>query len=173
LEQLERDEGELNSLIVRLEREREAAEAAALATPTRGTLVPEDRGSLDWPVDGRVAYTFGQQRNEDGTVILRRGVGIAANEGAVVKAVAGGTVSFAQAYLGYGPSVILSHGAGYYTGYLYLSELLVSEGETVIVGQPIGRVGGSNTPEGSHLEFSIWINSRAVDPQPWLRSARD
>ncbi len=172
LDELERDENEFNSLIDRLEREREAAEALAASAPTRGTLTPEERGKLDWPVEGRVIYGFGRQRNDDRTVILRNGIGIAAKEGAPVKAVAGGTVFFAQPYLGYGPSVILSHGTGYYSVYLYLSEILVSEGEAVILGQPIGRVGGSSTPEGSHLEFQIRINSRAVDPLPWLRRAR-
>lgn len=172
LGQLTRDEEELNGLIERLEREREAAEALAASAPTRGTVTEEDRGRLDWPLTGRVIYTFGQQRNPDGTVILRNGIGIAAEEGTPVKAVAGGTVFFAQPYLGYGPSVILSHGGGYYSLYLHLSEILVAEGQTVILGQQIGRVGGSVTPEGPHLEFQIRVNSRAVDPQPWLRRPR-
>jgi septal ring factor EnvC (AmiA/AmiB activator) len=172
LGQLGDDEEELNSLSDRLEREREAAEALAAAAPTRGTLTEEDRGRLEWPLTGRLIYTFGQQRNADGTVILRNGIGIAADEGTPVQAVAGGTVFFAQPYLGYGPSVILSHGGGYYSLYLHLSEILVTEGEAVILGQPIGRVGGSATPEGPHLEFQIRINSRAVDPRPWLRRPR-
>jgi septal ring factor EnvC (AmiA/AmiB activator) len=169
LEQLNRDEEELSGLIDRLEREREAAEALAASEPTVGTLTEAERGRLDWPVQGRTLYRYGQQRNADGTVILRRGVGIAAEEGTSVEAVAGGTVVFAQPYLGYGPSVILSHGGGYYTVYLFLSEILVVQGEAVILGQTIGRVGGSATPEGPHLEFQIRINRQAVDPLPWLK----
>jgi septal ring factor EnvC (AmiA/AmiB activator) len=148
LTQLDRDEQELNGLVERLEREREAAEALAAAAPTRGTLTPEDRGRLDWPVDGRVVYNYGQQRNEDGTVILRNGIGIAASEGTPVQAVAGGTVFFAQPYLGYGPSVILSHGGGYWSLYLYLSEILVIEGESVIIGQPASTAGPSTPGPG-------------------------
>ncbi len=172
LEELQRDERELTNLIARLEREREAAEALAAAGPRPGTLLPEDRGRLDWPVEGSVIYGFGQQRNDDGTAILRQGVGIAAPEGTPVKAIAGGTVFFARPFLGYGPSVILSHGGGDYSLYLYLSEILVSEGETVTLGQTIGRVGGSQTPEGPHIEFQIRIDSRAVDPLPWLKKRR-
>ncbi|NIR45204.1 MAG: peptidoglycan DD-metalloendopeptidase family protein [Gemmatimonadetes bacterium] len=169
LVELERDEEELNGLIDRLEREREAAEALAASEPTRSTITEAERGKLDWPVDGRLIYRFGRQANADGTTILRRGIGIAAERGAPVKAVAGGTVVFAQPYLSYGPSVILSHGGGYYSVYLYLSEILAMQGETVILGQPIGRVGGSETPEGAHLGFQIRINREAVDPLPWLK----
>ncbi len=172
LASLERDEGELTGLIDRLEREREAAEALAATAPTRGTLTPAERGKLDWPAEGRIIYRFGRQRNADGTAILRNGIGIAAAAGSTVRAVAGGTVNFAQPYLGYGPSVILSHGGGNYTLYLYLSEISVTEGERVTLGQAIGRVGGSGTPEGPHLQFQIRINARAVDPLPWLRGSR-
>ncbi len=172
LEELEHDERELANLVERLEREREAAEALAATAPTAGTLTPSVRGALDWPVDGRVIYRFGRQRNDDGTVILRNGIGIAAGQGGPVKAVRPGTVVFAQPYLSYGPSVILSHGGGYYSLYLYLSEILVAEGAAVAAGQPLGRVGGAGTPEGPHIEFQIRERGRAVDPLPWLRRTR-
>ncbi|UCC73300.1 MAG: peptidoglycan DD-metalloendopeptidase family protein [Gemmatimonadota bacterium] len=169
LEELERAENELTNLVDRLERERAAAEALAAASPTARTLLPEDRGTLDWPVRGRVIYGYGQQRNPDGTVIIRQGIGIAADEHTEVQAVRTGTVVFAQPYLSYGPSVILSHGGGYYTVYLYLSDILVREGELAATGQVIGYVGGSDTPEGPHMEFQVRVNRSAVDPRPWLR----
>ncbi len=172
LEQLDEDENQLANLVERLEREREAAEALAATAPTAGTLTPNVRGSLDWPAQGRLIYRFGRQRYDDGTVLLRNGIGIAAAENSPVKAVSVGTVVFAQPYLSYGPSVILSHGGGYYSLYLYLSEILVSEGATVASGQTVGRVGGSNTPEGPHVEFQIRERGRPVDPLPWLRNVR-
>ena len=172
LGELERDESELNNLVGRLEREREAAEALAAGLPTRGTLTPSVKGTLEWPVTGPVIYGYGQQRNADGTVILRQGVGIAAAEGQPVKAVSSGTVVFAEPYLGYGPSVILSHGGGYYSVYLYLSDITVGQGEVVTIGQVVGTVGGTGTPEGPHLEFQIRENRRAVDPVPWLQRSR-
>ena len=169
LDQLARDEAELGNLIGQLEREREAAAALAAGLPTRGTLSDDIKGTLNWPLDGRVIYGFGRQRNSDGTVILRQGIGIGAAEGAPVKAVASGTVVFAEPYLGYGPSIILSHGAGYYSLYLYLSEINVAQGQQVTSGQLLGAVGGAGTPEGPHLEFQIRENRQAVDPLPWLR----
>ena len=172
LNQLARDEAELGNLIGQLEREREAAAALAAGLPTRGTLSEEIKGTLNWPLDGRVIYGFGRQRNSDGTVILRQGIGIGSEEGAPVKAVASGTVVFSEPYLGYGPSIILSHGGGYYSLYLYLGEINVAQGQQVTSGQLIGTVGGGGTPEGPHLEFQIRENRQAVDPLPWLRRAR-
>ncbi len=169
LEELENAESNLTSLVDRLEREREAAEALAASAPTRGTLTPDLRGRLDWPVEGRVLYRFGQQRNTDGTVIVRRGVGISAAEHSDVKAVATGSVVFARPYVSYGPSVILSHGGGYYSLYLYLSDITVNEGEMVATGQIVGHVGGADTPEGAHMEFQIRERGQAIDPVPWLR----
>jgi septal ring factor EnvC (AmiA/AmiB activator) len=166
---LEDDEQELGGLIDRLEREREAAEALAMSAPTRGTVTDAERGNLDWPVAGRLIYRYGQQRYPDGTVILRNGVGIAAEEGTPVQAVAGGTVVLAQSFMGFGPSVIIHHGGGYYSLYLYLSEIVVVQGEAVILGQMVGRVGGSATPEGSHLEFQIRFNRETFDPLIWLK----
>jgi septal ring factor EnvC (AmiA/AmiB activator) len=167
--ELERGETDLTELIDRLEREREAAEALAASTPTRGTLTAAERGKLDWPVEGRVIYRFGREQNRDGTSILRNGIGIAAPEGTPVKAVAGGTVAFAEGWYGYGPSVIITHGGGYYSLYLQLSEISVVQGENVVLGQVIGRVGGSGTPEGSHIQFQIRADRRAIDPLPWLK----
>lgn len=172
LAELERDENELTGLVDRLERERKAAEALAASLPTEGTLSPDARGQLDWPTPGRLIYSFGEQPNDDGTVILRQGIGIAAAEQTPVTAVETGTVVFAQPFLSYGPSVILSHGGGYYSLYLFLSEMLVTPGESVTRGQVIGRVGGADTPEGPHLEFQIRENMRVVDPLPWLRRPR-
>ena len=75
---------------------------------------------------------------------------------------------------GYGPTVVLSHGDGFYTLYLYLEEIGVVEGRDVTAGQVVGTVGGAATPEGPHLEFQIRtpVNGgtpQAQDPLQWLR----
>lgn len=71
---------------------------------------------------------------------------------------------------GYGPTVVLSHGGGYYSLYLYLDEIQVQEGEPVARGQVVGSVGGTRTPEGPHIEFQIRApGGEAVDPLTWLQ----
>lgn len=179
---LARDEKRITNLIATLERrrreeERRRAAAARAAGSRRGTapvaastLTTRDFGNLGWPVDGRVLYRFGRAVQPNGTVIRRNGIGIGASAGSSVRSVESGTVVLAQPFEGYGPSVILSHGGGYYSLYLYLNGVSVREGASVARGQQVGTVGGQDTPEGAHVEFQIRTpGGPATDPLGWLR----
>ena len=179
LDQLEADEGRLTNLVEDLERQRvEAERRAALAGVGRAgpsTLSSTDAGTLDWPVDGELIYRFGRERRPNGTVLRWNGIGIAAPPGTPVHAVKAGTVVLAGPFEGYGPTVVLSHGGGFYTLYLYLEDVGVVEGRNVAAGQVVGTVGGSQTPEGSHLEFQIRApigggSPQAMDPLQWLKA---
>jgi septal ring factor EnvC (AmiA/AmiB activator) len=176
---LERDEKRLSGLIATLERKREeAARRAAAAARAKGTtrtaerttLTTSDLGSLGWPVEGKVLYPFGRQTQSNGTVLRWNGIGIAAEAGSAVRAVEAGTVVMAGPFEGYGPTVVLSHGGGYYSLYLYLRSVTVSEGDQVTRNQIVGSVGGEKTPEGTHIEFQIRApGGQAVDPLSWLK----
>lgn len=182
LTQLEADEGRMTGLIADLERRRVEEERLRAAGGAPGgrpaaprTLSPEDAGSLDWPVEGRLIYRFGRERRPNGLVLRWNGVGISAATGTPVRAVRGGRVVLAGPFEGYGPTVVLSHGEGFYTLYLYLEEIGVVEGRDVETGQVVGTVGGADTPEGPHLEFQIRapVNGsapQAQDPLQWLRA---
>ncbi len=179
LVQLENDEVRLTNLIDDLEERRlEAERRRALAGAGgagAGTMTSEDAGTLSWPVEGELLYRFGRERRPNGTVLRWNGIGIRAPTGSPVRAVKGGTVVLAGPFEGYGPTVVLSHGGGFYTLYLYLEEIGVVQGRTVETGQVVGTVGGSGTPEGPHLEFQIRAPvgggaPRAMDPLQWLRS---
>ncbi len=181
LQELARDEERLSNLVDDLERRRREAEARARvgggAAAGPATLSAADAGKLDWPVEGEILYRFGLERRPNGTVLRRNGIGIRAPGGTPVRAVREGTVVLAGPFEGYGPTVILSHGGGFYTLYLYLDEIRVVEGRTVNAGQVVGTVGGRGTPEGPHLEFQIRApvaggSPQAMDPLQWLRSRR-
>jgi septal ring factor EnvC (AmiA/AmiB activator) len=180
LGELEADERQLADAIAELERLRlEAERRAAVAGSAggSGSLDRSDLGSLAWPVDGSVAYRFGPERRPNGVVLRWNGVGIAAPAGAPVRAVEEGTVVHAGPFEGYGPSVWVSHGGGYYTLYLYLRSMAVASGERVAKGQLLGTVGGEDTPEGAHIEFQVRVPVRggvpeAVDPLAWLSGRR-
>ncbi len=170
IEQLDGDEGRMTLLIDALEERRRE-----LAARDDATLSPEDAGSLDWPLDGDLIYQFGRDQRPNGTVIRWNGIGIGARTGTPVEAVKAGVVAYAGPFEGYGPTVMLSHGDGFYTLYLYLEDIGVVEGREVTAGQVVGTVGGADTPEGPHLEFQIrapldGTSPQAQDPLLWLRS---
>jgi septal ring factor EnvC (AmiA/AmiB activator) len=181
LEQLDADESRLTGLIDDLERRRleeeRRRELSGLGREGPSSLSGSDAGSLDWPVDGPLAYRFGREQRPNGTVLRWNGIGIQAPAGTPVRAVKAGTVVLAGPFEGYGPSVVLSHGGGFYTLYLYLEEVGVVQGREVQLGQVIGTVGGSQTPEGPHIEFQIRAPvaggaPQAMDPLQWLKSRR-
>jgi murein DD-endopeptidase MepM/ murein hydrolase activator NlpD len=92
-----------------------------------------------------------------------RGMDIAAPYGSLILAADNGVVTVSQNGAGtinwsYGLFVQIDHGNGYTTLYGHCSELLVSEGEYVVKGQPIARVGSTGRSTGNHLHFEVARN---------------
>jgi septal ring factor EnvC (AmiA/AmiB activator) len=169
--QLAKDEARLANVIADLERRRLAGSNASRT----GTISTRDLGNLTWPVDGNLVFRFGPQRRPNGVVLRYNGIGIAAPVGTPVKAVETGTVEVAGVLEGYGQSIVIGHGAGYYTLYLRLRSLAVGVGQRVTAGQVVGTVGGEGSPEGAHLEFQVRTPGiggapAPVDPLNWLRA---
>lgn len=128
------------------------------------------RGSIPWPVSGRIIQPYGRYKNDvykewvDNT-----GIQIQAPEGTPFRAVASGIVRYADWFKGYGKLVILDHGAGYYSLYAQASELDVSEGEKVEAGEVLGKVGDTGSLVGTSLYFEIRKNGAPQDPALWLK----
>jgi septal ring factor EnvC (AmiA/AmiB activator) len=178
LVQLAKDEARLNDIIASFERRRLAdASRGAVAAPSR--IRTADLGQLDWPVDGEIIYRFGRQQLPNNTTIRRDGIGIAVPRGTPVHTIADGTVRSTRSLGTYGPSVVIEHGGGFYSVYLYLSEITVRDGQSVSRGQVIARSGGDNSDERAHIEFQIRGEAggergqaRALDPIDYLRRRR-
>lgn len=66
---------------------------------------------------------------------------------------------------GFGNVIVLRHGNGLETIYGHLSKHLVSEGETVRAGQPIGLGGNTGRSFGSHLHFETRLVGALIDPE--------
>jgi septal ring factor EnvC (AmiA/AmiB activator) len=174
LSALERDERQINSHIAALERRRREAVAAGLAT-FPATITDESMASLEWPADGPVLYRFGRATGPRNTVVRYNGLGIKVPIGTEVRAVAGGQVEIAASMGTYGPSVMINHGGGFFTLYLFLSAITVAKGRHVEGGTVIGRSGGQGTEEGPHFEFQLHQMPErsgtplALDPLNWLK----
>lgn len=185
LDKLRKDQARLGSLVAtidaRLEKER-AAEAAAArraeeeaakkahrpakVTPApSGTAFAKLKGRLAKPVDGRIAARFGTKRTGSATW---QGIRFRAPEGADVRAVAAGTVVFADWLRGYGNLIIVDHGGNYLSVYANNDTLLKNVGERVQQGETIGAVGSSGGDDEPGLYFELRHRGKPVNPSPWL-----
>jgi murein hydrolase activator len=179
IQQLAADERRLTALIEEMERariEEERRRAAAGVAGAAGNLSVANMGQLRWPVQGQLLYGYGPERRPGGVVLRRNGIGIRAAPGTAVAAIGQGTVVRARTMEGFGPGVVLSHGGGYYSLYLYMGEIRVREGQDVADGEVLGTV-GRGPEEGPHLYLQIHVPRQGqapspVDPLQWLLPAR-
>jgi septal ring factor EnvC (AmiA/AmiB activator) len=155
--------GELQEAHARIREQVQSGGVTAVSVP----LAPF-QGGLEWPVPGRITGRFGQRSSQLGGGLVRNGIEIAAAPGTPVRAVHGGTVSYAEGFTGLGTVVILDHGEQNHTVYGYLQALTVGRGDRVEAGATVGRVGPS--PAGpAAAYFEMHVDGRFVDPVQWLR----
>ena len=133
--------------------------------PAVASAPPLRVGGLGWPVAGNLLASFGG-RLPDG----RRsdGVLIAAPAGTAIKAVADGTVVFADWMTGYGNILIVDHGNGYMSLYAHADGLLKDPGTPVRRGDPVATVGTSGGQDIAALYFELRRNGTPVNPAGWL-----
>lgn len=162
------EEARLEAFIRERQAEIEAAQAAARRAA--GIVGPSTSpGVLSWPVSGTITSPFGMRQNPfGGGMEFHPGLDIAAPTGTTVTAAAGGTIISAGWYGGYGNYILIDNGGGMSTGYGHLSQIFVSNGQTVQKGQAIGAVGSTGESTGPHLHFEVRIAGKPTDPAPYL-----
>jgi murein DD-endopeptidase MepM/ murein hydrolase activator NlpD len=106
-----------------------------------------------------------------------KAIDIAASSGSPVYAAEDGTVSYVQIWDGsydttgmmsYGHMIEIRHADGNTTLYAHLSEINVQQGEKVVRGQRIGRVGSTGNSTGPHLHFEVITSEGKADPAEYL-----
>jgi murein hydrolase activator len=170
-QELESASKRIRGLIDQLEKRRLAAERGAPGTePVLLGDFGRNRGRLPWPVNGRVARSFGNQTNPRfNTTTFNSGIDIASTFGTPIAAVARGRVDYVNWLEGYGKCVIINHGGGFYTLYAHASEIGVTVGKEVAAGEIIGRVGDTGSTIGTALHFEIRKGREALNPLEWFR----
>lgn len=137
------------------------AEARAVLTPRLDYLAGFTR-----PLEGPITGVYGSQRYYNGTPRSPHyGLDIAGPKGAEVVAPASGVVRLVHPDMYFsGGTLIIDHGYGVFSTFIHLSEIMVSEGDEIAVGDPIARVGATGRATGPHLDWRInWFDVR-VDP---------
>ena len=140
--------------------------AAIAAVRARDSSRADFASRFQWPVRGRVSGVFGSQRILNGKP--RRphgGVDVVAPLGTPVVASADGVVVLAHPDMFFtGRTVMIDHGHGLATVYAHMSEILVTQGQRVARGTPIGRVGASGRATGPHLHWGVSLFGTRLDP---------
>ena len=163
----------LHQIILALERQRRDSEKTGRPDHSFALNTKEfkkSKGKLPWPVDGKILHAYGKQRNERlKTTINNTGIDIRADLGTKVHAVFTGIVSMITYLSGFGNTIIIDHGDGYYSVYSHLEDILVNVDQLVEMGEIIGLVGDSGSLEGAKLHFALFANQQTENPQSWLR----
>jgi murein DD-endopeptidase MepM/ murein hydrolase activator NlpD len=106
-----------------------------------------------------------------------------AAEGRVLFAGSDTAIQFGPERDYYGNLVVIEHplqspdGLPIYTLYGHLQDVEVSEGQTLVIGQRIGRIGDSGIAEGPHLHFEVRVGDaynyrNTRNPELWIEPYR-
>ena len=141
-----------------------------LEAAAKGNLSTNFDGSFSLPLQSyRVSSPYGWRIHP---IFKRRkhhnGIDLAAPYGTPITAAGAGVVIYAGKKGGYGNTVMINHGKGYATVYGHMSSILVSNGQEVMEGQPIGKVGSTGISTGNHLHFEIRVNGKHHNPREFL-----
>jgi murein DD-endopeptidase MepM/ murein hydrolase activator NlpD len=125
------------------------------------------------PMTGELEWTSGFGMRQDPFLrapAMHTGLDIRADTGEPARATAAGIVTMAGWSGGYGKMVEVDHGNGFATRYGHLSAIDVEVGQSVRIGQIVGRVGSTGRSTGPHLHYETRVDGDAVDPQRFLRA---
>ena len=100
------------------------------------------------------------------------GIDMAAYHAAPIVAAGPGVISYAGPRSGYGRLVEIDHGHGFKSRYGHLSGITVKKGQTVEVGDLVGKMGTTGRSTGDHLHFEVWFNGKPYDPIKFLKAGR-
>lgn len=146
----------LDMALNRLEAVRGTARALPFGNPAPGRKVTSRYGNRVDPFLGRLA--------------LHAGIDFQANTGQKVLGTGAGKVITAEFSGGYGNLVEIDHGQGITTRYGHLSRIMVSVGDTVEVGDVVGRAGSTGRSTGPHVHYEVRRKGRAIDPVLFLNA---
>ena len=125
------------------------------------------RGTLPFPVAGRLTQRYGENTESDARA---KGIVITTRNAAQVVSPFDGVVAFAGAFRGYGQLLILEHSEGYHTLLAGMSRLDGAVGQRVLAGEPVGVM----SPEGDpSLYVELRRDGQPINPLPWLAARTD
>jgi len=127
------------------------------------------KGQLPWPTEGRVISKFGKQWNAQlKTTTDNPGIDIKGQPGSPIRSTISGIVTTITYIRGYGTTIIIDHGGGFYTVYSHVTNIQTHVDSEVRSGDVIAYMGDSGSINGSKLHFEVWGKGQKLDPEKWL-----
>ena len=130
---------------------------------------------MEWPVNGNILLDYSMDQTTYFPTLdqykLSPGISVGAVEGAPVVAAVNGTVYSVEQDAETGTTLTIELGNGYQAVYGQLTDLTVSEGDTVKKGTTIGYIAQPTkyySTEGTNLYFAMKRNGEPVDPIQYL-----
>lgn len=165
---------QLETIIKKIEDDIDRAEREARIRQQQQALqsksFPKLKGQLAWPAEGRVITKFGRQWNPKlKTTTENPGIDIKGKPGSEVQAVLGGIVTTITFIRGFGTTIIIDHGSGFYTVYSHVTNVQTNQDSQVRAGDVIAYMGDSGSINGSQLHFEIYGQGIKLNPEKWLR----
>ncbi len=172
----EKEKENLIQILLELERQRQQGLAAKSGKKAEALVnfkfdnFRKAKGKLPWPVSGRVISKYGKHKDpKSKTYVKNTDIEIKSKLGTPVRCVFKGVVRVITYLPGYGNTVIVDHGSGYYTVYSHLDEIYVQKNSSVHTNQVIATVGDSGSLAGAKLQFGIYGKQKVYNPEKWLR----
>ncbi len=150
------------------------------STSTSFALTPEakalakdfvsNKGKLLWPVEkGVVKLRYGKQPHPvvKTVTIQSNGVRIATEKNADVRAIFNGEVMRIITSKNGNPTVLIQHG-NYITAYSNMAKIYVKKGDKVSTKEVIGQVFTNPSNGETVLNFSIFKETKTVNPAEWI-----
>lgn len=149
-------------------------------TSTNFALTPEakalakdfvsNKGKLSWPVEkGVVKVRYGKQPHPvvKSVTIQSNGVRIATEKNADVRAIFNGEVMRIITSKNGNPTVLIQHG-NYISAYSNMAKIFVKKGDKVSTKEVIGQVFTNPSNGETMLNFSIFKETKTVNPAEWI-----
>ena len=130
---------------------------------------------MEWPVNGNILLDYSMDQTTYFPTLdqykLSPAISVGAVEGAPVVAAVNGTVYSVEQNAQTGTTLTMELGNGYQAVYGQLTDLTVSEGDTVKKGTTIGYIAQPTKyyrTEGTNLYFAMRKNGEPIDPIEYL-----
>ena len=130
-----------------------------------------DGGKFAWPAPDytRISDEYGMRMHPTlGIEKFHNGIDLAAPSGSRILAAYDGEVIAAAYSSSMGNYIMIDHGDGLISIYMHASALLVKEGQLVVRGEQIAKVGSTGRSTGPHLHFGVRLNGSYVSPWNYL-----